>query len=59
MKRNVNNEPGEGVFSLDTSISNSPSWFASLVNQIRELTGPKATVEKYKKGFDEWLKAFR
>lgn len=37
MKRNVNNEPGEGVFNLDTSISSSPSWFTSLVNQIREL----------------------
>jgi TonB family protein len=37
MKRNVNDELGEGVFNLDTSISDSPSWFASLVNQIKEL----------------------
>src|SRR4051812_11863060 len=49
MKRNVKDESGEGVFTLDTSISDSPSWFASLVNQIRELReerkNPAAPVE--------------
>ena len=49
MKRNVNDESGEGVFNLDTSISDSPSWFASLVNQIKELRAerknPAATLQ--------------
>ncbi len=48
MKPNVNHDPGEGVFSTAASISNAPSWFTSLVRQIKELReerkNPKAPV---------------
>jgi hypothetical protein len=37
MKVKGNYEPGEGVFSYGASLSDSPSWFSSLVNQIKEI----------------------
>jgi TonB family protein len=47
MKPNVNYEPGEGVFR--TGISDAPSWFSSLVSQIKELReerkNPKTPVQ--------------
>ena len=49
MKRSLNDGSGEGVFKTAVSISDSPSWFSSLVNQIRELwaerQNPVAPVE--------------
>ncbi len=38
MKPIENNEPGESVFSTATKISDSPTWFSSLVSQFRELS---------------------
>src|SRR6266566_3453229 len=34
MKPHGDNEPGEGVFSAATAISDAPSWFSSLVKFI-------------------------
>jgi TonB family protein len=47
MKANGTHEPGEGVFS--SSITNSKSWFSSLVDQIKEIRAerknPRTPVE--------------
>jgi TonB family protein len=49
MKANGTHEPGEGVFITGASLSDSPSWFSSLVKQIKELRAerknPRAPVE--------------
>jgi len=37
MKPNQNNDPGFGIFKTRTILSDSPSWFDSLLHQIREL----------------------
>src|SRR5262245_28486168 len=49
MKTTNNNEQGQRVFAMGTAISDAPSWWASLVRQIRELRqerkNPPAPVE--------------
>ena len=37
MKPNTIPEPGEGVFITGPSISDAPSWFSSLVSQLKQL----------------------
>ncbi len=37
MKVKGNFEPGEGVFSYGAGLSDSPSWFTSLVNQLKDI----------------------
>src|SRR5215475_3089332 len=37
MKPNDSNDPRSDIFKTGTSVSDSPSWLDSLINQIREL----------------------
>jgi protein TonB len=41
MKPNQNNDPLAEIFKTGTSVSDSPSWFDSLLHQIRELRDEK------------------
>lgn len=37
MKRKDNSEPDESIFKTGTGISDAPSWFSSIITQVREL----------------------
>lgn len=49
MKPRANNDPREDIFTMGTAVSDAPSWFSSLVTQVRELRQerlyPRAPVE--------------